>query len=49
MPAATAHTATIPTGVLFTDFTDGGKRATVVARYDAGRRSIRPITAWEEP
>ncbi len=38
-----------PDRVLFTDHTDGGKRATVIARYDAGRRSIRPITAWEEP
>jgi len=34
--------------VLFTDRTDGGKRATVVARYDVGRHLIRPITAWEE-
>lgn len=34
--------------VLFTDHTDGGKRVTVVARYDAGRRLVRPITAWEE-
>ena len=34
--------------VLFTDLTDGGKRVTVVARYDAARRTVRPITAWEE-
>ncbi|RBY78119.1 hypothetical protein DQ238_13005 [Geodermatophilus sp. TF02-6] len=38
-----------PDRVLFTDSAHGGKRATVVARYDAGRRRIRPITAWEEP
>jgi len=37
-----------PDRVLFTDDTDGGKRVTVVARYDPGRRTIRPITAWEE-
>lgn len=37
-----------PDRVLFTDHTDGGKRVTVVARYDVGRRSVRPITAWEE-
>lgn len=34
--------------VLFTDRTDGGKRVTIVARYDAGRHTVRPITAWEE-
>ncbi len=34
--------------ILFTDRTDGGKRVTVIARYDAGRRLVRPITAWEE-
>ncbi len=34
--------------VLFTDRTDGGKRVTVVARYERARRLIRPITAWEE-
>ena len=34
--------------ILFTDRTDGGKQVTVVARYDAARRLIRPITAWEE-
>ena len=34
--------------VLFTDLTDGGKRVTVVARHDAARRIVRPITAWEE-
>ena len=34
--------------VLFTDRTDGGKRVTIVARYDAGRHIVRPITAWEE-
>lgn len=34
--------------VLFTDRTDGGKLLTVVARYDAGRRLVRPITAWKE-
>jgi hypothetical protein len=33
--------------VLFDSRTDGGRRAVVVARYDAGRLSIRPITAWE--
>ncbi|MGH3910411.1 MAG: hypothetical protein ACRDRM_06230 [Pseudonocardiaceae bacterium] len=37
-----------PDRVLFTDRTDGGKRVTVVARYDTGRRLVRPITAWEE-
>lgn len=37
-----------PDRVLFTDRTNGGKRETVIARYDAGRRSVRPITAWEE-
>ena len=37
-----------PDRVLFTDCIDGGKRVTVVARYDAGRRLVRPITAWEE-
>lgn len=34
--------------VLFTDRTDGGRLVTVVARYDTGRRVVRPITAWEE-
>lgn len=34
--------------VLFTDRTDGAKLVTVVARYDAGRHLVRPITAWEE-
>lgn len=33
--------------VLFTDRTDGGKQLTVVARYDAARQLVRPITAWE--
>ena len=37
-----------PDRVLLTDRTDGGKRVTVVARYDTARRLIRPITAWEE-
>jgi len=37
-----------PHRVLFTDHTNGGKRMTVVARYDAGRHLVRPITAWEE-
>lgn len=37
-----------PDRVLFTDHTNGGKRMTVVARYDAGRHLVRPITAWEE-
>jgi hypothetical protein len=35
--------------VLFDCRTDGGKRAVVVARYDAVRHIIRPITAWEVP
>lgn len=34
--------------VLVSDRTDGGKRVTIVARYDAGRHFVRPITAWEE-
>lgn len=34
--------------VLFSDRTDGGKSVTVIARYDAGRHLVRPITAWEE-
>lgn len=34
--------------VLFTDRTDGGKRVTIIARYDASRQLVRPITAWEE-
>lgn len=34
--------------ILFTSRTDGGKRVTVVARYDTGRQLVRPITAWEE-
>jgi hypothetical protein len=34
--------------VLFRGYTDGGKYVTVVARYDAGRRTVRPITAWED-
>ena len=38
-----------PDRVLFTDHTDGGKRVTVVARYEAARHLIRPITAWEKP
>lgn len=37
-----------PDRVLFTDRTIGGKQVTVVARYDAGRRLVGPITAWEE-
>ncbi len=37
-----------PDRVLFTDRTDGGKRVTIIARYDPGRHSIRPITAWEQ-
>jgi len=37
-----------PDRVLFTDRTDGGKRVTVVARYDIACHLIRPITAWEE-
>lgn len=37
-----------PDRVLFTDHTNGGKRMTVVARYNAGRHLVRPITAWEE-
>jgi hypothetical protein len=37
-----------PDRILLTDRTDGGKRVTVVARYDAGRQLVRPITAWEE-
>lgn len=37
-----------PDRVLFTDCTDGGKRVTVVVRYDTGRHVVRPITAWEE-
>lgn len=37
-----------PDRVLFTAATDGGKRATVVARYDPGRAIVRPITPWEE-
>jgi hypothetical protein len=37
-----------PDRVLFTDHTNGGKRMTIVARYDAGRHLVRPITAWEE-
>ena len=36
-----------PDRILFTAATDGGKRATVVARHDPGRASVRPITAWE--
>ena len=38
-----------PDRVMMLDRTDGGRRATVVARYDAGRHSLRPVTAWEEP
>lgn len=34
--------------VLFTARTDGGKPATVVARYNRARHVVRPITAWEE-
>lgn len=33
---------------LFTDRTDGGRLVVVVARYDAGRHLVRPVTAWEE-
>ena len=33
---------------MFCDYTDGGKKALVVARYDITRRSVRLITAWEE-
>jgi hypothetical protein len=36
-----------PERVLFDSHTDGGRRAIVVAHHDAGRLSIRPITAWE--
>jgi len=28
--------------------TDGGRRVVVVGRYDPARRSLRPITAWED-
>ncbi|MGH9062554.1 MAG: hypothetical protein ACRD0L_01000 [Acidimicrobiales bacterium] len=31
--------------ILFTCCTDGGKRVTVVARYDSGRQLVPPITA----
>jgi hypothetical protein len=27
--------------------TDGGRKLTIVLRYYAGRRSVRPITGWE--
>lgn len=37
-----------PDRILFSDHTDGGKRVTVVVRYDTGRHIVRPITAWEE-
>jgi hypothetical protein len=30
------------------DRTDGGMPVTVIARYDAGRRLVRLITAWVE-
>lgn len=26
--------------------TEGGRRLTVIIRYDAGRRTVRPITGW---
>ncbi|MHB1535333.1 MAG: hypothetical protein ACYC1D_12150 [Acidimicrobiales bacterium] len=28
--------------------TDGGRRVVVVVAWDAGRRVVRPITAWEQ-
>jgi uncharacterized DUF497 family protein len=28
-------------------FTDGGRLLTVILRYDADRRLLRPITGWE--
>lgn len=34
--------------ITFIDHTNGCKRVTVVAHYDAGRHLVRPITAWEE-
>lgn len=36
-----------PERVLIESTTNGGKRGLVIAHYDQGRDSLRPITAWE--